>query len=76
MKRLIVKEKKQGRTTKVNAKTTYQTRSGEWIADVDEKEFGQACFDVCRNIEGCRCEDLHVEADQDDDGTEYNISLS
>ena len=76
MKTLIVKENSQGRTTKVNAKTTYQTKSGDWVAEVDEAEFGQACIDVCRDVEGCSCEKLDVEADLDDDGTKYNVSLS
>jgi hypothetical protein len=74
MKTLTVKENSQGRTATVNARTTYQTKSGEWIAEVDEKEFSEACFDVCQDIKGCRCENLHVEADQDDDGKKYSIS--
>ena len=76
MKTLIVKENSQGRITKVKAQNTYQTKSGEWVAEVDETEFGQACLDVCRDVGGCTCENLHVEADQDDDGTEYSVSLS
>lgn len=73
MKTLIVKENTRGRTTKVDARTTYQTKSGEWIAEVDEAEFNDACFDLCRDIKGCSCQDLRVEADQDDDGKEYRV---
>ena len=76
MKTLKVKENIHGRTTKVNARKTYQKRSGEWIAEVDESEFNEACYDLCHGIENCSCGDLHVEADQDDDGTEYSILTS
>ena len=74
MKTLRVKENIHGRTTKLNAKKTYQTNSGKWIAEVDGTDFRHACFDLCEGIEDCTCEDLHVDADQDDDGKEYNIS--
>jgi hypothetical protein len=73
MKTLIVKDNIHGTTTKLNAKKTYQTKSGKWIAEVDETEFSYACFDLYQGAQDCKCEDLHVEADQDDDGTEYSI---
>ena len=76
MKTLIVKDNIHGRSTKVNAKTTYQTDFGKWIAEVDGTEFRHACVDLCQGIEDCTCDDLHVEADQDDDGKEYSISSS
>lgn len=74
MKTLIVKENSKGRTAKVNARGTYQKKSGDWVAEVDGTEFSDACSDLCRGIEGCTCEALHVVADQDDDGKEYTIS--
>lgn len=74
MKTMIVKDNVHGRTSKVNAKTIYQTDIGnKWIAEVDKTEFRHACFDVCQGIEDCTCEDLHVEADLDDDGKEYSV---
>ncbi len=73
MKTLKVKDNIHGRITKVNANKTYQTKSGEWVAEVDREEFDHACYDLCHGINDCTCEDLHVEADQDDDGKEYSI---
>lgn len=73
MKTLIVKDNTHGRTTKVDARKTYQKRSGEWIAEVEEEDFRNACDDLCEGIKDCSCDNLHVEADQDDDGTEYTI---
>jgi len=74
MKTLIVKENVHGRTTKVNAKNIYQTDFGEWVAEVDGIELRDACDVLCKDIADCTCDDLHVEADQDDDGKEYRIS--
>lgn len=74
MKTMIVKDNIHGRSTKVTAQKTYQTDYGEWIAEVEGKEFRRACFVLCDGIEDCTCDDLHVEADQDDDGKEYIIS--
>ena len=76
MKTLIVKDNIHGRRTEVNAKTTYQTDFGKWIAEVDGTEIRRACFDLCDGIKDCTCEDLHIEADQDDDGKEYRILSS
>lgn len=76
MKTLIVEEKNHGRRAEVMAKTTYETDPGKWTAEVDETEFRHACRDLCGGIENCRCADLHVEADQDDDGKEYTILMS
>lgn len=73
MKTMTVREKKHGRVTKVNAKTTYQTESGKWVAEVDEAEMRKACGDLCSGLNECSCEDLHVEADLDDDGKEYKV---
>ncbi len=73
MKTMTVREGSRGRTTKVNAKTTYQTASGEWVVEVDGAEFRQACSDVCQGISDCVCENLHVQADLDDDGKEYKV---
>ena len=73
MKTLIVKENIHGRTAKVNARKTYQKKYGEWIAEVDEAEYRNACSTLCHGIKGCSCDDLHVQADQDDDGKEYSI---
>lgn len=73
MKTMTVREGSRGRKTKVTAKTTYQTTSGEWVAEVDGIEFQQACSYVCQGIEDCVCENLHVQADQDDDGKEYRV---
>ena len=73
MKTLTVKENTRGRKVKVTAQKTYQTRSGKWVAEVDGTEFRDACSDVCSGIKNCTCENLHVEADMDDDGTEYTV---
>ena len=73
MKTMTVREISRGRKTKLNAKTTYQTDSGEWVAEVDGREFRQACSDVCQDIRDCACERLHVQADLDDDGKEYKV---
>ena len=73
MKTLIVKENVHGRKTEVSASTTYQTDSGKWIAEVEGAEMRRACLDLCSGIKDCSCDNLHVEADQDDDGKEYKI---
>ena len=73
MKTLIVKENIHGRHTEVTAKTTYQTASGEWIAEVDGREMKRACRDLYRGLKECTIEDLHIEAAEDDDGKEYRI---
>lgn len=73
MKTMTVREVSRGRKTKVNAKTTYRTASGEWIAEVDGTEFRQACSFVCQDVKDCVCENLEVQADQDDDGKEYKV---
>ncbi len=74
MKTMTVRERSRGRKTTVNAKATYRTNSGEWIAEVDDIEFRQACSYVCQGVKDCSCENLHVQADLDDDGTEYKVS--
>ena len=73
MKTMTVREGSRGRKTKINAATTYQTASGEWIAEVEGTEFRDACSVLCRGINGCTCENLHVQADLDDDGKEYRV---
>ncbi len=73
MKTMIVREGSRGRNTKVKAKKTYRAASGEWVAVVDGKEFRQACSYVCKGIKDCVWENLHVHADQDDDGKEYKV---
>jgi hypothetical protein len=73
MKTLIVKDNSHDRSTEVTARTTYQTDSGKWIAEVDETEIRRAYLELCRGIKDCTCDDLHVEADQDDDGKEYRM---
>jgi len=73
MKTMTVREVSHGRKTTVNAKTTYQTFSGEWVAEVDGIEFRQACSYVCQGVRDCVCEELQVQADQDDDGKEYKV---
>ena len=73
MKTMTVREGSRGRKTKINASTTYQTVSGQWVAEVDGTEFRQACSDVCKGIKNCACENLHVQADLDDDGKEYRV---
>jgi hypothetical protein len=59
--------------TTLNAKTTYRIASGEWVAEVDQTEFRQACSYVCQGIRNCSCEKLQVQADLDDDGKEYRV---
>lgn len=76
MKTMKVAERVHGRQAEVQATSTYQTDSGKWVAEVEGTEFRRACFEVCHGIVDCRCEDLHIEADQDDDGKEYRILSS
>lgn len=73
MKTLKVEEKLHGRRAEVTAKSTYETASGQWTAEVEGTEFRRVCRELCGGIEGCTCADLHIEADQDDDGKEYTI---
>jgi len=76
MKTLTVRDNIHGRHTEIRAKTTYQAASGEWIAEVESKEMRRACDELYRGLKECRLEDLHIEAAQDDDGTEYTILTS
>lgn len=76
MKTMTVREDSLGRKTKVKAKKTYRAPSGEWVAVVDGKEFRQACSYVCQGVENCVWEELHVQADLDDDGKEYKVIKS
>jgi len=73
MKTMTVREVSHGRKTKMNAKSTYQTFSGDWVAEVDGTEFNQACSYVCQGVDNCVCENLEVQADLDDDGKEYRV---
>lgn len=74
MKTMTVRENVHGRKTKVHAKKTYQKGLlGQWVAEVDETEMKDACDVLCRGIKDCTCDDLHVEADLDDDGKEYRL---
>jgi hypothetical protein len=73
MKTMTVREGSRGRKTKVNAKKTFRDASGEWVVVVDGTEFCQACSYVCQGIKDCVWENLHVQADLDDDGKEYRV---
>ncbi|KPK23399.1 MAG: hypothetical protein AMJ61_15815 [Desulfobacterales bacterium SG8_35_2] len=73
MKTLTVKDNIHGRHTEINAKSTYQTASGEWIAEVTDNEMRRACYELYRGLKECKLEDLRIEAAQDDDGKEYTI---
>jgi hypothetical protein len=73
MKTLIVTNDIHGTRAEVNAKKTYETDFGEWIAEVDETEMRRACLELCRGIKNCSCGGLHGGAAQDDDGKEYRI---
>jgi hypothetical protein len=73
MKTLTVRDNIHGRHTEINAKNTYQGASGEWIAEVDDKEMSRACLDLYRGLRECKLEDLRIEAAQDDDGKEYTV---
>ena len=76
MKTLIVTKDINGRRAEVTAKRTYETLFGKWVAEVDGTEIRSACTELCRGIKNCTCDDLHVDADQDDDGKEYIIEKS
>lgn len=76
MKTMTVREESRGRKTKVNAKKTYQTHTGEWVAVVDKTEYRRACSYVCQGVKNCVWEKLHVQADLDDDGKEYKVMSS
>ena len=74
MKKLIIKnDDAAGRKTEVDAKKTYQTRSGKWVAEVNGSELQDACVELCTGIDNCSCENMHGEADLDDDGKEYRL---
>jgi hypothetical protein len=76
MKTMTVREVSRGRKTTLNARRTFQTASGEWVAEVDGTEFRKACSVVCQGVKDCVCEDLQVQADLDDDGKEYKVLTS
>ncbi len=77
MKKLIVKnDDVLGRKTEVNAKKTYTTFFGTWIAEVASSDLESACRVLCRGVENCSCENMHGELDQDDDGKEYRLVSS
>ena len=73
MKSMTFREGSWGGKTTINAKRTYRTSSGEWIAEVDGTEFRQACSYVCQGVSGCVCENLDVQVDVDDDGKTYRV---
>lgn len=73
MKTMIVREGSCGRNTTISARKTYRDASGTWVAVVDRKEYRQACSYVCQGIKECVWGNLHVHADQDDDGKEYTV---
>ena len=74
MKTLIIKNDKLGMHTEVNAQKIYEQTNGQWVAEVDETEFNRACSIFCRDDEECSCEEMHGQADLDDDGKEYRIT--
>ena len=76
MRTMTVREEKSGRKMTVNAKRTFQQASGQWIAEVDGSEFRQACAILCKGIEGCSCDKLHVQTIIDDDGKEYKVQVT
>jgi len=73
MKTMIVREDSRGRNTRITARKTYQSFSGKWIAEVNRNEFRNACNYVCQGVKDCVWENLHIYADQDDDGKEYKV---
>jgi hypothetical protein len=73
MKTLIVRNDIDGTSTGVNAKKTYEKSMGQWVAELDKTEFRRACRVFCRGINDCSCEDMHGQADLDDDGKEYRM---
>lgn len=72
MKTLVIKNDIHGTRAEVNARTTYETDFGQWVAEVDGSEMRGACLKLCP-MQDCVCEGLRGEADQDDDGKEYRI---
>ena len=73
MKTLVVTNDIHGTRAEVNAKKTYETDFGKWIAEVEGAEIRRACVELCHGIKNCTCGGLHGEAAQDDDGKEYQI---
>lgn len=73
MKTLKIKNDMTGMSTEVNANKTYEKTVTQWVAEVDEAEFRRACDIYCSGIEGCSCDDMHGQADLDDDGKDYRI---
>lgn len=76
MKTMTVRELSHGRKTTVNAQSTYQSSSGEWVAVVNRAEFTLACSYVCQGVVDCAYKNLQIQADQDDDGKEYRVLSS
>jgi len=76
MKTLIIKNDIHGTSAEVSAQNIYENSGGQWVAEVDEKEFNRACSVFCRDVEGCSCEEMHGQSDLDDDGKEYRIMSS
>jgi len=74
MKTLIVRNDIHGVSTEVEAGKTYEKGLDQWVAEVDETEYLRACSVFCHGIEDCDCEDMHGQADLDDDGKEYRIT--
>ena len=74
MKTMIVKNDIKGTSTKVNADKTYKKEVSQWVAEVDNAEFRRACDLFCSGINDCSCDDMHGQADLDDDGKEYRIT--
>ncbi|MEW6518870.1 MAG: hypothetical protein AB1461_05615 [Thermodesulfobacteriota bacterium] len=73
MKTLIITHDIHGTRTEVNAKTTYETDFGRWVAEVDATEMRKACDALCRGIKNCTCDSLRGEGAEDDDGKEFSI---
>ena len=54
MKKLIIKnDDALGRKTEVDAKKTYMTSSGRWVAEVNGSELQDACVELCTGIDNC-----------------------
>ena len=73
MKTLTIRNNIDGTSTEVNAQETSEKSMGQWVAEVDEAEFSRGCSLFCHGVSDCSCEDMHGQADVDDDGREYYI---
>ncbi len=73
MKTLVVKTNPLGKEVEIEVKKIYEESPGKWVAEVDEAEVHHAYEELCGDRKDCSYENMHAQADLDDDGKEYRI---